>query len=72
MAKKTKLVGPISCWFGFKMAQKNLKKSKTMIWTEFLKSTCKPKKVKKNPARPLAYIRTDTDTDILNIRITDG
>ena len=28
------------------------------------------------PARPpthsLAYIRTDTDTDILNIRITDG
>ena len=22
------------------------------------------------PARPLAYIRTDTDTDILNIRIT--
>jgi hypothetical protein len=24
------------------------------------------------PARPLTYIRTDTDTDILNIRITDG
>ncbi len=24
------------------------------------------------PARPLAYIQTDTDTDILNIRITDG
>ena len=23
-------------------------------------------------ARPLAYIRTDTDTDILNIRRTDG
>ena len=51
MAKKTKLVGPISCWFGFKMAQKSLKKSKTMIWTEFLKSTCKPKKVQKNPTR---------------------
>ena len=39
IAKKTKLVGPItySCWFGFKMAQKSPKKSKTMIWTEFLK-----------------------------------
>jgi hypothetical protein len=24
------------------------------------------------PARPLTYIRMDTDTDILNIRITDG
>ena len=24
------------------------------------------------PVRPLTYIRTDTDTDILNIQITDG
>jgi hypothetical protein len=47
MAKKTKLVGPIiySCCFGFKMAQKSSKKSKIMIWTKFLKSTCRPKKV---------------------------
>ncbi len=46
MAKKTKLVGPItySCWFGFKMAQKSPK-----LWTEFLKSTYKPKKIQKSP-----------------------
>jgi hypothetical protein len=65
MAKKTKLVGPItySCLFGFKMAQKNPKKSKTMIWTEFLKST---KTVQKSPLNP-----TTCPTSTRQTRSTD-
>jgi hypothetical protein len=34
------------------MAPKSPKKSKTMIWTEFLKSTCKPIKPDHPPAKP--------------------
>ena len=37
-----------------KWPKKAKKKSKTMIWAEFLKLTCRPKKIQKNPlASPL-------------------
>jgi hypothetical protein len=54
MAKKTKLIGPItySCWFGFKIAQKSLKKSKTMIWTEFLNWAKNHLQAQLNPTNP--------------------
>ena len=41
-----------------------------MIWIEFLKSTCKPKKVKKNPTcKP---IKPDHPPEPINGRLADG
>ena len=51
------------------MAQKIPKKSKTMIWTEFLKSTSKPIKPDHPPAKPAQSTRPPKP---INGRLTDG